>query len=135
MLFRQLSGLHRIVSAAALLCVLTVAGILWAQAPADPVEPKRPRTDDVLLRENTRLIDRTGRILCLRDDLGIGNVQRSVFQPKGELGYFILLENAFLEKLEAQTRHGERDVKISGTVTEYRGTNYLLLTRVFVRRN
>lgn len=104
--------------------------------PPPPPEAKTeiPRTDAVLLRENTRLIDRTGQILCLRDDLDTGNVARSVFQPKGDLGYFILLENKYLEKIETHTRHGERDVKVSGTVTEYRGQNFLLLTRVFVRR-
>ncbi len=104
------------------------------EAPPPKAKTEIPRTDAVLLRENTRLIDRTGRILCLRDDLDTGNVVRSVFQPKGDLGYFILLENKYLEKIETHTRHGERDVKVSGTVTEYRGQNFLLLTRVFVRR-
>ena len=145
MQLRQSSKPLPVVLAVLVLVVAGLSGLLWAQASAQPesdkpaapeaAKPEQPRIGDVLLRENTRLIDRTGRILCLRDDLGIGNVARSVFQPKGELGHFILLENGFLEKLEAQTRHGERDVKISGTVTEYRGRNYLLLTRVFVRRD
>jgi len=125
----------------AVLCLLALVTFLGAQdrpAPAEPAAPDaKPAPDKapVLLKENTRLIDRTGRILCLRDDLGVGTVPRSVFQPNGELGYFILLENAELQKLEDQTRHGEREVRISGTVTEYRGQNFLLLTRVFVRRD
>lgn len=125
--------------------LVSLVGFLWAQAadqppvepPANPEAPaKTPEpAPPPLLHENTRLIDRTGRILTLSDDLGVGAVPRSVFQPNGELGYFILLENKYLEKIENQTRHGERDVKVSGTVTEYRGQNFLLLTRVFVRRD
>lgn len=140
MTLRQSSRSLSVILAVLVLGTVGVSGLLWAQAEQEPAEdqvtePQAPRTKAVLLRENTRLIDRTGRILCLRDDLNVGNVARSVFQPRGELGYFILLENKYLETLEAQTRHGERDVKVSGTVTEYRGKNYLLLTRVFVRRN
>ncbi len=145
MSFRQSSRPLPVMPAVLVLVAVSLSGLLWAQAPSkseagkpaapEAANPEQPQIGDVLLRENTRLIDRTGRILCLKDDLGIGNVHRSVFQPMGELGYFILLENSFLEKVEAQTRHGERDVKISGTVTEYRGRNYLLLTRVFVRHD
>lgn len=125
------------------LLLLALVGFLSAQAtdkpaadtpPAPAAESKPGETPAVppMLKENTRLIDRTGRILSLSADLGVGTIPRSVFQPSGELGYYILLENKLLEKVEAQTRHGERDVKISGTVSEYRGQNFLLLTRVYV---
>ena len=121
------------------LLLLLLAGFIAAEDEPQVLPQEAPKeavkTDAPLIRENTRLIDRTGVILCLRDDLGIGNVPRSVFRLKGDLGYFILMENTFLEKVEDQTRHGEREVRISGTVTEYRGQNYLLLTRVFLRRD
>lgn len=118
-----------------------LAGVLWAQdgataakPPQNAVQPEGPKAETGLLRENTRLIDREGRILCLKCDLNTGTVHRSVFQPRDGQGYLVLLENKYLEKVEDETRHGERDVMVSGTVTEYRGQNFLLLTRVFVRR-
>ena len=125
------------------LMLLALVGLVAAQAtdkpatdtpvaPAAETKPGEAPTPPPMLKENTRLIDRTGRILSLSADLGVGTIPRSVFQPSGELGYYILLENKLLEKVEAQTRHGERDVKISGTVSEYRGQNFLLLTRVYV---
>ena len=88
-----------------------------------------------LLKENSRLIDVEGLILDMKDDLKKGSVHRAVFQPKDGLGYFILLENELLEKTLAQTSHGERPVKVRGTITTFRKGNYLLLDWAAVKRN
>jgi hypothetical protein len=94
-----------------------------ATSPGGAVElPKAP-----LLKENTRLVDVEGLVLDLVDDLKVGSVHRAVFQPRDGLGYYILLENNMLEKLLRQTAHGERPVKIRGTITVFRAQNYLLL--------
>ena len=87
-----------------------------------------------LLKENTRLIDVEGLVLDLKDDLKASPVSRAVFQPKDGLGYFILLENALLEKVLSQTAHGERPVKVRGTVTLFRRKNYLLLDYAAVKQ-
>ena len=87
-----------------------------------------------LLRENTRLIDVEGLILDLKDDLKTSPVSRAVFQPKDGLGYFILLENALLEKTLAETAHGERPVKVRGTISLFRGKNYLQLDYAAVKQ-
>ena len=87
-----------------------------------------------LLKENTRLIDVEGLVLDLKDDLKASPVSRAVFQPKDGLGYFILLENALLEKVLAETSHGERPVKVRGTITIFRRKNYLQLDYAAVKQ-
>ncbi len=87
-----------------------------------------------LLKEDSRLIDVEGLILDMKDDLKKGKVHRAVFQPKDGLGYFILLENELLEKTLAQTSHGERPVKVRGTITTFKKRNYLLLDWAAIKR-
>ena len=81
------------------------------------------------LREDTRLINVKGKIMDLKSDLKKSDYSRSAFVPKNGPGHFILLENRNLEEIEQITRHGEKEVIVSGTVTAYKGKNYLLLTR------
>lgn len=87
-----------------------------------------------LLKENTRLIDVEGVILDLKDDLKKSPVSRPVFQPREGLNYFILLENLLLQKVIGETAHGERPVRVRGTVTIYGGRNYLLLDWAAVKQ-
>ena len=82
-----------------------------------------------LLPEESRLIDRVGRLFTSKD-LGMEGPERLVFVLKAGGEKFTVLENLNLERLETAGRHGEREVTISGTITVYRGKNYLLLTRV-----
>lgn len=126
---------------AAVLCVtagvMLAAGVLMLHAAEEKAEDRAdepmspggtvpvPRAS--LLKENSRLIDVEGLILDMRDDLKISPVHRAVFQPRDGLGYFILLENLLLEKTLKQTAHGERPVRVRGTITVFRGKNYLLL--------
>jgi len=88
-----------------------------------------------LLKEDTRLIDVEGLILDMKDDLKASPVHRAVFQPKDGLGYFVLLENSVLEKALVETSHGERPVRVRGTVTLCVGRNYLLLDWAAVKRD
>ena len=120
--------------------VLLVVGLLGCVLPEEPSAPTAtptPRAGPVgpllkpafLYPEPHRLIDRVGKVVDLKTDLGVGRESRSVFVPRTGEGYFVLLENAALGELEEHTRHGEKLVKVSGTVTVYDGRNYLLLTR------
>ncbi len=118
--------------------VLLVVGLLGCVLPEEPsaptpaptAEPVGPLLKPALLYpESHRLIDRVGRVVDLKTDLGVGRENRSVFVPQTGEGYFVLLENAALGELEEYTRHGEKLVKVSGTVTVYDGRNYFLLTR------
>jgi len=107
-----------------------------------PEKPKEPRSPGgaiaipraPLLKENTRLVDVEGLILDLKDDLKVSSVSRAVFQPKDGLGYFILLENSLLEKTLRETAHGERPVRVRGTITVFRRRNYLELDWAAVKR-
>jgi len=79
--------------------------------------------------EKYRVVEWVGKVVDLKDDLGVSQDHRSVFIPQTGQGYFILLENSALEELEQATRHGETVVKVSGTVSLYQGRNYLQLSR------
>jgi hypothetical protein len=136
---RRTSGrlLALFILAAGLTIATTVGLGAFAQdEPAKPAPPpdKVPMPAAPLLKENSRLIDVEGLILDLKDDLKIGEVNRPVFQPKDGLGYLILLENTLLEKVIGETAHGERPVKVRGTVTLFREKNYLLLDAAAVKR-
>lgn len=91
------------------------------------------------LQENTRLLDRRGRIVNYQlDVLGEPTAtknDRSAFVSIDDNRTFILLENRKLEALERITRRGEKVIKLSGTLQTYRGKNYLLITRYQVRED
>ena len=107
------------------------------KAPKGPMSPGGtvPLPRARLLKENSRLIDAEGLILDMKDDLRTSPVHRWVFQPKDGLGYLILLENLLLEKTLKETAHGERPVRVRGTVTQFRRKNYLMLDWAAVKRN
>jgi hypothetical protein len=108
--------------------------LLMGQDVAEPgTEPEAEEESEHLLREDARFINVKGRIMDVRHDLKQSDHSRSAFVPKNYPGFFPLLENRKLEEIEEITRHGEKEVIVSGTVTVYRGKNYLLLTRFSVK--
>ena len=83
-----------------------------------------------VLPEDMRFIDRAGIIFSLKADLKRQEEHRSIFVPKAGGKALVILENQNLERLEKVAAHGEREVAISGTITVYRGRNYILITRL-----
>jgi hypothetical protein len=80
------------------------------------------------LREGTRLIDVIGAFQSVGGD--------SVsFSPGGNKDSFRVLENLALERVSRtlDENRGTRQWVVSGTITEYRGSNYLLLTKAVVQ--
>jgi len=121
--------------------LLLAGGVLalYAATAEDEETPKSPGGTvplprAPLLKENSRLIDVEGLILDMKDDLKVSPVHRWAFQPKDGLGYLILLENTLLEKTLAETAHGERPIRVRGTITLCRGKNYLLLDWAAIKR-
>ena len=122
--------------------VLLAASAFVLYAAGEDEKPKGPRSPGgtiplpraPLLKENSRLIDVEGLIVDLKDDLKASPVNRAVFQPTDGLGYFILLENTLLEKTLRETAHGERPVRVRGTITLFQGKNYLMLDWAAVKR-
>ena len=99
--------------------------------PARAIPPREPEN---LLPEQARLVDREGTIL--RKAVGTTGAIRTVFRSADEKLELVLLENRYLEALENATDFGKKSarLRISGTVTVYRGVNYLLLTRVEIKQ-
>jgi hypothetical protein len=80
------------------------------------------------LREGTRLIDVVGAFQSVGGD--------SVsFSPGGNKDSFRVLENLALERVSRtlDENRGTRQWVVSGIVTEYRGSNYLLVTKAVVQ--
>lgn len=76
-------------------------------------------TGGVRFREGLKIIDQVGE---LRNAAG-----RIAFYPDGETHSLPLLENLALERVEQDVDQPRRKWTVSGTVTEYKGVNYLLL--------
>jgi len=135
-------------------CVLLAAaavvvcgyGTLWAQAKSAATRPVKiteitplaptPETPKRIYPEATRLIDRKGRVVIYEMDvLGEQTYKpwfRSAFVGDTDKDVFILLENRILEKLEKVAGRGRLPVEVTGTLSEYKGRNYLLLSRASV---
>ena len=106
-----------------------VAQLPASKAPATPIaeaESAPPAANGERVREGTKIVQATGE-----------------FQATGERIHFVsdsmpplkVLENLALERV-AQTlseRGAGREWTVSGVVTEYRGVNYLLLTRASLK--
>jgi len=128
---------RRPVVVAGVLVLVGLMGCVLPEGTAPSPRPTPPAGEALgpvlrpvaLFPEGRRVIDWVGKVVDLETDLGVGGEHRSVFVPQTGQGYFILLENAALEELEKHTRHGEKLVKVSGTVSLYQGRNYLLLSR------
>lgn len=123
----------------------TGLGVMWAQAPSQPqtseassVSVRSPQagTEAIvgsaaadsdesgqLRREGTHLRDERGRFQL--------NGTRVIFVPADGKARYVGLENLNLQRI-AQIVGGDLDAvewTVSGLVTEYQGTNYLLITR------
>ncbi len=89
--------------------------------PVEPADDERPRP---LIDERKHLFNREGRIG--RDAGG-----RTVFIFDSGDPPMRLLANSIRQNLEDVTAHGKRLARwrVSGQITEYRGANYLLLSK------
>ncbi|MEX0939685.1 MAG: hypothetical protein WDZ59_17610 [Pirellulales bacterium] len=88
------------------------------EAPDADVEPDR-------FREGAALVDRTGYFTVSGD--------RAMFETSDGKHRFIGLENLNLERIVRMINENPERVEwsVTGTVTEYRGANYLLIRRAF----
>jgi hypothetical protein len=118
-----------------ILLSLFVAAAVTAEEPtaapvAKPVALRRAtdeRGSGDRQREGTRLSDVNGRFEMAGD--------RVTFFPNGGRESYRLLENLSLERVaqvitESRAR---QEWTVSGTLTEYRGANYLLLTKAVIK--
>ena len=80
------------------------------------------------LREGTEVVDQLGRFQIAGD--------RVVFVAEPANQRFVALENLNLERIARSVadRPAESQWKVSGTVSEFRGTNFILIRRATLRR-
>jgi len=107
---------------------LYLATLMTATLAAAENPPKASAQRDAKaaarLREGTQLHDRTGRFNM--------SSQRVQFMPDDKAPDSIrVLENLALERITAGLHENQESSRwvVSGTITEYRGVNYLLITR------
>ncbi len=98
---------------------------------AGSVKPAAPTV--ALTREGTYLADRLGRLTHPAD----GSQAEFVFEADGKTMHdppVIILPSLKLMAMESAVSGASRDLKfrISGSITEYRGRNYILLEKVVV---
>lgn len=126
------------VAAATLLIVATSFGertIAWAglfaatSSEAKSSEPTIPSGEKIQqrLREGTALSDVQGHFELTGD--------RARFQPSDKSGPFGCLENLNLDRVTQTIRdnYDRLEWSVSGTITEYRGANYLLISRAILK--
>ena len=92
-------------------------------APPPAATPSGTNKPTERLRENTRLVDVVGTFQAIGGD-------SVAFQPAGGKDSLRVLENLALERI-SRSLDENRTSKwiVSGLVTEYRGSNYLLVTK------
>lgn len=80
------------------------------------------------LREGTRLIDTPGTFVSLGAD-------SVTFSPSGSKDAYRVLENLALQRISQQLdeNRGPRQWIVSGLITEFRGSNYLLVSKAIVQ--
>jgi len=116
--------------------------------PLLPVEPGMPVRGRVwspsdrtssgqsgqLLPDGYILVDRTGRLV--RDGMWWTLVLEGTGQSGSPEQPIRLLPNRMLQTMEVASAGGTRSLlfEVSGEVTEYRGTNYLLVRHVMIKR-
>jgi hypothetical protein len=119
-------------------CLLIAITANWVHSdePADvttarPVALRRTgegdRTSGERQREGTRLTDVNGRFELAGD--------RVMFYPAAGRESYRLLENLALERVGQvlSESRSKQEWTISGTLTEFRGANYLLLTKAVIK--
>lgn len=93
------------------------------------VAPGAPQLN--LLREGSFIVDKTARLTKSAD----GQINELTFDSDGKVMKdppMVILPNQALMRMETAVTGTSRDMrfKISGTVTEYKGRNYILLEKV-----
>ena len=97
-----------------------------AENPKPPTAPPGEKPAEKL-REGTRLIDESG---------GFTRVgERVSFAPGGSREPLRCLENLALERISRaiDESQGQRQWVVSGVITEFRGANYLLVTKAVIQ--
>ncbi|HET6883500.1 MAG TPA: hypothetical protein VFI31_25335 [Pirellulales bacterium] len=106
--------------------MLWMAGALatsWLAADEEGIEPAVPQpAKSQLRREGTQLIEEPGRFIAVAN--------RLTFVSSNGVNY-VGLENLNLERVGKVVAASSESVDwfITGTVTEYQGSNYLLISR------
>jgi hypothetical protein len=80
------------------------------------------------LREGTRLTEVAGSFVAVGED-------SITFSPAGSKDSYRVLENLALQRISQQLdeNRGQRPWIVSGLITEFRGANYLLVTKAVVQ--
>lgn len=78
------------------------------------------------VREGSRVVNQLGEF----HDAG----ERIAFYPDGTKKPLLLLENLALERVSRDLEQGTRKWSVTGTITEYRGSNYLLIERALMKQ-
>jgi len=127
----------------ALLCLgayLAAAALVWSQTPGGrPSRSDKPASDarsdqppspkiGQRVREGTELVDLRG----VFKKAG----QRVHFLPNDGQGPFVALENLNLQRIARTIADSlsRQEWEVSGTVTEYRGANFLLVKKAVLRQ-
>lgn len=108
------------------------ASVQAQHSPSDESQPLaldqgQEQGDGYRMREGLKLKDQIGQF---RDTGG-----RITFYPLGPRVSLTVLENLALERVygELEKRGEQRKWSVSGVVTEYRGSNYLRITRAVLK--
>jgi hypothetical protein len=115
----------RCVALGALSIAICLAVLAWAEDRQPTTRTAEKPAEKI--REGTRLTDEVG---------GFSRVgERVSFSPGGNRESLRCLENLALERIARaiDESQGQRQWIVSGTVTEFRGSNYLLVTKAVIR--
>lgn len=99
----------------------------WSgEGPAGAAQPRETPVRE-RLREGTRLVDVVGTFQVVADQATFNSVDGKY--------HLVGLENLTLERIVKRTRDEPQPLawSVDGTVTEYLGSNYLLVTRAVLR--
>ena len=111
---------------------LSLASATPQDGPASPVTDLARSAEELKnkksrIREGAKVVDAVGTFQWIGDRLS--------FHANPEEGGLKILENRMMERV-VQTQEnstGELEWVVTGTVTEYRGSNFLLLTHVILK--
>lgn len=95
------------------------------EAASTTGEHVRPTSEQLRLREGSKITEEVGEF---RETGG-----RIAFYPDATGHSIIVLENLALERVSRELDQGKRKWSVTGKVTEFRGSNYLLLERVVLK--
>jgi len=129
-------------------CAVAIAANTCAGSDADEPAPSAPSRPPLLgatavssaaanapaakqverLREGTRLTEVVGSFVAVGSD-------SITFSPAGSKDSYRVLENLNLQRISLQldANRGQRQWVVSGLITEFRGANYLLVTKAAVQ--